>query len=77
MEVLRIERWLTVSEPERSRAVRVHVLHSTPLAPEEVLVIDAGYEAYLQRQRRHAEQCIQALARNALGKLKEGRHNQR
>ncbi len=70
LEMLRINRWVTISED--SAGVRVHVLHASPLPLEDMVVVDAGYEAYLEHARSHGRQRIRMLAAQALRELQKG-----
>lgn len=71
LEVLRIRRWLAVNEPQAGSGPQVSLLHAPPLSPEDVLVIDGGYEGYLEglQDRSHAR--LRGLATDALNKLQK------
>lgn len=70
LEILRINRWVTVSKGTTS--VPVYVLQSSPLPLEDVVVVDAGYEAHLEQARSHGRQGIRMLAVEALRELRKG-----
>lgn len=69
LEILRINRWLTVSQPGDPAMVRVVMLHSPPLPSQDVLAIDRGHVAYLDRLRLHDQRRIRTLVADALWEL--------
>lgn len=70
LEILRINRWVTVSKGTTS--VPVYVLRSSPLPLKDAVVVDAGYEAHLEHARSHGRQRIRMLAAQALQELQNG-----
>lgn len=75
LEILRINRWLTVSGG--AARGRVYVLHASPLPMADVLGVDARYEAYLARLRGHGRRRIRMLATDSLRELQAGQRSSR
>ena len=75
LEILRINRWLTVSQPGDPAMVRVAMLHSPPLPAQDVLAIDRAYVGYLVGLRSHGQRRIRTLVADALWELQSGQRD--
>ncbi len=75
LEILRVNRWLTVSQAEDSATVRVSMLHSPPLALQDVLVVDREYVAYLEDLREQGQRYIRTPVDDALREIQMGRRD--